>query len=165
MISASLLVVVAALALAFANGANDNAKGVATLIGAGRLDRRRAVRFATIATLLGSVAALVAAKGLLARFSGKGLVAPELIDTPAFSLAIASGAATTVLVATRLGLPVSTTHALVGGLAGVGLASERCAAALSPPRFSDRCWSLRCSPSARPSRPIRPCAGCVSPSG
>jgi PiT family inorganic phosphate transporter len=123
MISASLLVVVAALALAFANGANDNAKGVATLIGAGRLDRRRAVRFATIATLLGSVAALVAAKGLLARFSGKGLVAPELIDTPAFSLAIASGAATTVLVATRLGLPVSTTHALVGGLAGVGLAS------------------------------------------
>jgi PiT family inorganic phosphate transporter len=117
------LVVAAAFALAFANGANDNAKGVATLIGAGRLDARTAVRYATVTTLLGSAAALVLARGLLARFSGKDLVAPELIDLPAFALAVAAGGGATVVLATRLGLPVSTTHALVGGLAGVGLAS------------------------------------------
>lgn len=114
---------VAALALAFANGANDNAKGVATLIGAGRLSRRTAVLYATVATFLGSAAALLVGRGLLERFSGKGILAPELIDTVPFALSVAVAAAATVLVATRLGLPVSTTHALVGGLAGVGLAS------------------------------------------
>ena len=40
-------VAAAAVALAFANGANDNAKGVATLIGAGRLALRPAVAYAT----------------------------------------------------------------------------------------------------------------------
>lgn len=118
-----ILVVLAALALAFANGANDNAKGVATLIGAGRLETRAAVLYATVATLAGSVLALVLAGDLLARFSGKGILAPELTGTPSFALAVAAAAAGTVLLATRLGLPVSTTHALVGSLAGVGLAS------------------------------------------
>lgn len=124
MLYLSLLVVAGAvLALAFANGANDNAKGVATLIGAGRLSTTVAVRYATVMTLLGSVAALLLARGLLARFSGKGIVAPELIGTPTFSVAVGIAAAGTVLLATRFGLPVSTTHALVGGLAGVGLVS------------------------------------------
>lgn len=117
------LVAAAALVLAFANGANDNAKGVATLIGAGRLDARAAVRYATVTTLLGSAAALVIGQGLLARFSGRGLVAAEVIELPAFALAVAAGGGATVLLATRLGLPVSTTHALVGSLTGVGLAS------------------------------------------
>jgi PiT family inorganic phosphate transporter len=118
------LVVLAAGALAFANGANDNAKGVATLIGAGRLSRGAAVRYATAMTFLGSAAAFPLARGLLARFSGKGLLGPELAETPSFALVVACAAAATVLLATRLGLPISTTHALVGALAGVGLASE-----------------------------------------
>jgi len=122
-ILAILLVALAALALAFGNGANDNAKGVATLIGAGRLDARTAVRYATVSTLLGSTTALFLAGGLLARFSGKGILASELTGTPVFALAVATAAAGTILLATRLGLPVSTTHALVGSLAGVGLAS------------------------------------------
>jgi PiT family inorganic phosphate transporter len=122
--SVGLLAVAAmALGLAFANGANDNAKGVATLIGAGRLSAGPAVRYATAATLLGSVAAWVLAEGLLARFSGEGILAAELLGTPALSIAVGGAAAGTVLLATRLGLPVSTTHALVGALAGVGLAS------------------------------------------
>lgn len=117
------LVLAAGCALGFANGANDNAKGVATLIGAGRLTTRSAVRYATGMTLLGSAAALPLAKGLLSRFGGEGILGPELTGTPSFSLVVACAAASTVLVATRLGLPVSTTHALVGSLAGVGLAS------------------------------------------
>ncbi len=117
------LVVAAALALAFANGANDNSKGVATLIGAGRLPPRAAIAYATIMTFVGSVAALWLGKGLLARFSGQGIVGPGLLDRPAFVLAVAAAAGATVLLATRLGLPISTTHALVGGLAGVGMVS------------------------------------------
>ena len=109
--------------LAFANGANDNSKGVATLIGAGRLEPRTAVRYASAATLAGSIAAIGLAQGLLARFSGKGILAPDLLDRAELGLAVAFAAAGTVLVATRVGLPISTTHALVGGLAGVGLAS------------------------------------------
>jgi PiT family inorganic phosphate transporter len=74
-------------------------------------------------TLAGSLASLVLGRELLARFGGKGIVASELAATPAFALAVAGAAAAAVLLATRLGLPVSTTHALVGALAGVGLAS------------------------------------------
>ena len=44
------------------------------------------------------------------------------VANPAFLVAVAVGAAGTVLLATRLGLPVSTTHALIGGLVGAGLA-------------------------------------------
>jgi PiT family inorganic phosphate transporter len=43
-----------------------------------------------------------------------------LTNTRGFSVDFA--AATTVLVASKMGLPVSTTHAAVGGVLGVGLA-------------------------------------------
>jgi inorganic phosphate transporter, PiT family len=120
---ALLVAVLGTLALGFANGANDNAKGVATLIGAGRLSPKAGIRYATAMTLLGSAAAILLAGGLLARFSGKGIVGAELLTTRAFAIAVTVAAAATVLLATRLGLPVSTTHALVGALAGVGIAS------------------------------------------
>jgi len=119
----SLVLVVAVLLLAYANGANDNFKGVATLFGSATCDYRRALAVATVATLLGSLAALVAAKGLLAAFSGKGLVAATALADPAFLPAVAVGAAATILLATRIGMPVSTTHALVGALIGGGLAA------------------------------------------
>jgi len=53
-----ILIVVFAVALAFANGANGNSKGVATLIGGGLLPGRKAILYAGAATLLGSVAAI-----------------------------------------------------------------------------------------------------------
>ena len=112
-----------ALLLAFANGANDNLKGVATLIGSGTAAYRRALVFATAATLAGSVLALVLAQELLVRFSGRGLVPPEIVADPIFVGSVAFGAGATVLLATRLGMPTSTTHALVGALLGAGLAA------------------------------------------
>jgi phosphate/sulfate permease len=44
----------------------------------------------------------------------------EMTPTRGFSAEF--GAATTVLIASRMGLPVSTTHTLVGGVIGVGFA-------------------------------------------
>lgn len=113
------------LLLAYANGANDNFKGVATLFGSGTTSYKRTLYWATITTFLGSFAALVLAKELLVSFSGKGLVPDSVVGTQSFSLAIALAAALTILLATRLGLPVSTTHALTGALVGAGwLASD-----------------------------------------
>jgi PiT family inorganic phosphate transporter len=119
MITASI--VCAVFALAFFNGANDNFKGVATLHGAGRLSYPRSLTLATVTTLAGSLAAIVLAQGLVRRFSGRGLVPDGVASDPRFLLAVAIGAAATVVLATWFGLPVSTTHALTGALVGVGL--------------------------------------------
>jgi PiT family inorganic phosphate transporter len=54
-------------------------------------------------------------------FSGKGLVPNELITMPVFAISIASGAALTVFIATKIGMPISTTHSLVGALFGAGV--------------------------------------------
>jgi PiT family inorganic phosphate transporter len=115
------IIVFAVLFLAYSNGANDNFKGVATLFGSGTASFRQALAWATVTTLAGSLLALILAGGLVASFSGKGLVPEAVTVEPAFLLSVALGGALTVLIATWLGLPVSTTHALTGGLIGAGL--------------------------------------------
>ncbi len=115
----TLIVLIGVLLLAYVNGANDNTKGVATLVGSSTLSYRQGLALATAATGLGSITSVFLAGTLIRTFSGKGLVAAELL-TPAFLAAVAIGAALTVLLATRLGMPVSTTHAIVGGLVGAG---------------------------------------------
>lgn len=114
-------VLLVGLLLAFANGANDNFKGVATLYGTGTTSYRVALGWATATTALGSLAAFFVARALLAAFSGKGLVPAEVIADPAFPTAVGLAAGSTVLLATWLGFPVSTTHGLIGGLVGAGL--------------------------------------------
>ena len=104
--------------LAFSNGANDNFKGVASLYGSGASSYRLALTWATITTLAGSICALFLAQTLLVKFSGKGLAPDELVQSMSFITAVASGAGLTVILATRLGFPVSTTHALLGALTG-----------------------------------------------
>lgn len=108
------------LFLAFANGANDNFKGVATLFGSGTTNYRKALLWATATTALGSLIALIWAKGLLLTFSGKGLVPDAVISLKSFSLAVALAAGLTIWLATQFGFPISTTHALMGGLVGAG---------------------------------------------
>ena len=55
----TILILIAVLLLAFANGANDNFKVVATLFGSGATNYRRALFWANITTLMGSISALV----------------------------------------------------------------------------------------------------------
>ncbi len=111
--------------LAYANGANDNSKGVATLFGSGVTQYRGAILWGTLATLLGSLMAVFIAKGLLGTFSGKGLVPNAVALMPSFTVAVALAAALTVMLAVRLGMPISTTHALVGALVGAGWFASR----------------------------------------
>src|SRR5712664_847867 len=107
--------------LAYANGANDNFKGVASLFGSRTCGYRAAITWATITTVAGSVAAIFLAQSLLKRFSGKGLVPDTLTTQPEFLLAVALGAGATVILATWLGFPISTTHGLTGALVGAGI--------------------------------------------
>jgi PiT family inorganic phosphate transporter len=116
-----LLVFLAAALVALANGANDNFKGVATLFGSGAASYRSAVTWATLTTFLGSLAALFVASGLAKTFSGGGLVPESMAASPTFVACVAIGAASAVVLATCLAVPVSTTHALMGALVGAGL--------------------------------------------
>ena len=118
------LLIATALFVAFSNGANDNFKGFATVWGSDTLTYRHALTLATIATVAGSVASLMLAESLAQHFSGKGLVPDAVSSAPLFIMSVATGAAVTVFLATRTGFPVSTTHALIGGLVGAGLAQS-----------------------------------------
>lgn len=108
--------------LAFANGANDNGKGVATLVGFGAARPGTALRWATFTTVIGSVVSFWFAGGLINSFS-TGLFVEGTPLGGSFFAAVLIGAIGWVLFATFSGLPVSTTHAITGGLVGAGLAA------------------------------------------
>jgi PiT family inorganic phosphate transporter len=115
-----VFVVLSVLILAYANGANDNFKGVATLYGSFSAGYRTALAVGTVATFAGGIASLFFATELIKMFSGAGVVPASVAGTPAFVTAVAAAAAGTVILATVLGLPISTTHGLTGAIAGAG---------------------------------------------
>ncbi len=115
-----LFLLIATAFLAYSNGANDNFKGVATLFGSDTTDYKKAIRWATVTTFAGSISAIFLAGTLVKRFSGKGLVPDTIAAAPEFLLAVAVGASLTVILATVIGYPISTTHSLTGALVGAG---------------------------------------------
>jgi PiT family inorganic phosphate transporter len=117
---ALLIAIAASLFIAAANGANDVSKGIATLAGGHVTNYRRAILWGAVWTTIGSVASFGFAKAMVSTF-GKGLLAASV--NPSYQAAIASilGATLCVGIATRLKLPVSTTHAIVGSVAGVAI--------------------------------------------
>lgn len=118
MVDWPLLIILATLFVAYANGANDNFKGVATLFGSGASDYRMALAWATGMTLAGSLAAAFVATELIGLFQGKGLVPAQLAGSEPFVASVILAAALTVMLATAIGMPVSTTHGLTGALLG-----------------------------------------------
>src|SRR5687768_6251441 len=96
------LLALAAVAVTFANGANDNFKGVSTLFGSETTNYRRALIWGTVTTAAGSATALLFAGSLVAQFSGSGLVPDALTGQESFLAAVAGGAAATVLLASWL---------------------------------------------------------------
>lgn len=104
--------------LAYANGANDNFKGASTLYGSRTLGYKTTLNFATVGQIAGSIASVFLADELVKAFSGKGLVSADVSGAPSFLIAVGFGGAATVMLATRLGFPISTTHALTGALVG-----------------------------------------------
>lgn len=102
------------LAMAFTNGFNDASAVMATLIASGAARPRRAVVLAAITicagVLLGGAAVAKTVAGLVS--------VPASTAGTAILAAALAGAVGWNLIAVKLGLPSSTSHALVGGLVG-----------------------------------------------
>lgn len=110
-------------ALAFANGSNDVSKGIATLVGSGVTDYRRAIGWGTLWTVAGGLLGLFFSMAMVRTFTNGILIEPTGSMPPAVPIAVILGSMGWVLLASRLGLPVSTTHAITGALCGAGLAA------------------------------------------
>src|SRR5437588_8278960 len=112
-----LLVVVVAIALGFdfTNGFHDTANAIATSVGTRAVTPRMAVLVAAIANLAGAFVTTAVAKNV-----AKGLIDANLA-TQQTLLAALVGAIAWNLLTWWLGLPSSSSHALIGGLVGAAL--------------------------------------------
>lgn len=79
------LLLLAALFLAWSNGANDNFKGVATLYGSAAADFRKSLLGAGLTTAQGSMVSVSLAGALARSFSGKGLIPAAALDAAALT--------------------------------------------------------------------------------
>src|SRR2546421_8861614 len=113
-----VITIVVALAFDFTNGFHDTANSVATSISTRALSPRLAVLVAAIANLAGAFATTAVAKTV-----GKGIIDTGLA-TPKTVLAAVTGAIAWNLLTWWLGLPSSSSHALIGGLVGAALAQS-----------------------------------------
>jgi PiT family inorganic phosphate transporter len=116
----SFLTFLLVLAMAYANGSNDVSKAVATLVGSGVTNYQAAIYWGTIWTIVGAGASAFVASAMVETFS-HGLIQTGTAIQPAVPLAVLTGAMAWVFLASRIGLPVSTTHALTGAIVGTGL--------------------------------------------
>jgi len=110
---------VLALYMAWAIGANDVANAMGTSVGSGALTIRHAIIVAALLEFLGAFLA----GGHVTDTVRKGMIDMDLVTQDQLicgMLAALASAATLLLGATRLGLPVSTTHSIVGAIVGFG---------------------------------------------
>lgn len=112
-----VFIIVIALIFDFINGFHDSANSIATVVGTRVLTPGLAVLWAAFFNF---VAAFIVGTAV-AKTIGKGLIRPEVVD-PNVILAALIGAIVWNLVTWWLGLPSSSSHALIGGLGGAAIA-------------------------------------------
>ena len=116
--------------LAWNIGANDVANAMGTSVGSRALTLKQAVIIAAIFEFIGAFFAGDAVtdtvrKGILVvDFDNQALVDAISADLMYGFIAAMMAAAVWLTIATRYGLPVSTTHSIIGGIIGVGLVME-----------------------------------------
>ncbi len=106
--------------LSFANGANDVSKAIATLAGSGLTSVRTAIAWGTVWTVAGALSGLFWGGALIKNISSSIYVESHDFYMP-LALTISLAPILWVSLATWRKWPVSTTHAVVGGLVGAGL--------------------------------------------
>ncbi len=109
-----ILVVILALLFDFSNGWHDSANAVATVVSTRVLSPVTAVVFAGVLNVLGAFLSTAVAKMV-----GKGIVDPSAVNDVVIISAL-GGAIIWNFTTLRLGLPSSSSHALIGGMVGAG---------------------------------------------
>jgi len=111
-------VLIAAIVFEFINGFHDAANAIATVVSTKVLTARQAIMLAAVGNLIGALTGTAVATTI-----GVGLVDPHIVTTQtvldALLAAIIWG-----LITWWLGLPSSSSHALIGGLCGAALAAS-----------------------------------------
>lgn len=114
-------VIFVALAFEYINGFHDTANSIATVVSTKVLTPREAIGLAAITNLVGAMWGTAVAK----------TIASGLVDTKIFSLTSEAlicallGAIVWNLITWWIGLPSSSSHALIGGLCGAALAAAK----------------------------------------
>ena len=111
-------VVIVALFFDFTNGFHDTANSIATSVSTRAMSPRVAVIVAAVMNFIGAFVSLKVAATI-----AKGIVNPEAI-TLSVVLAGLVGAITWNLITWFRGLPSSSSHALIGGIAGAAIAAD-----------------------------------------
>jgi PiT family inorganic phosphate transporter len=112
-----LFVIFLAFIFDFINGFHDAANSIATIVTTGVLTPRQAVLWAAFFNFI----AFLIFNLTVAKTIGSGLIDTDLVNAP-FILAALTGAIFWNLVTWYYGLPSSSSHALIGGMAGAAIA-------------------------------------------
>src|SRR5271167_4878744 len=116
MVSLLVVVIVTAIVFDYINGFHDAANAIATVVSTGVLPIRTAVFAAGIFNFVGAVTGTAVAKTIAAGFADPAIVSQTVV------LAALAGAIAWNLITWWKGIPSSSSHALVGGLAGAVVA-------------------------------------------
>ncbi len=120
-----VLLIVIALVFDFINGWHDSANSIATVIGTKTLTPLQAVLLAAF----GNFIAILFFELHVAKTIGKGLIDPSVVDLRVIFAAL-SGAIAWDVITWYFGIPSSSSHALMGGLAGAAIVKAGTAAIL-----------------------------------
>jgi len=112
-----LFLIAVALAFDFLNGFHDAANSIATIVSTGAMSPRWAVMWAAFFNFIAFLVFGVAVASTI----GKGIVHPDIVDHYVVFGALV-GAIAWNLITWYYGIPSSSSHALVGGLVGAGIA-------------------------------------------
>ncbi|MEA2748375.1 MAG: inorganic phosphate transporter, PiT family [Myxococcales bacterium] len=116
MVSLLVCVILAAIIFDFINGFHDAANAIATVVSTGVLPVRTAVMIAGILNFFGAVTGTAVAKTIASGFANPAIVTQSVV------LAALIGACIWNLITWWYGIPSSSSHALIGGLAGAVVA-------------------------------------------
>jgi Phosphate/sulphate permeases len=119
--------IILALALNFLNGLADAAQGVATMVATRTISPLKAVFLTGICNMLGPFIFTTAVAATI----GTAIVHPDAL-TPATIIIAMLASTALVFTATRIGIPLSSSHALIGGLIGSSVAAFGLAAVIIP---------------------------------
>jgi len=119
--------IVLALVLNFLNGMADAAQGIATVVATRALSPFRAVLLTGFCNMIGPFIFTTAVAATI----GTAIVNPGALTPQTIIVAMLASTAL-VFLATRLGLPLSSSHALIGGLIGAGIAAFGIGAVIWP---------------------------------